>query len=564
MRPSVMPSSIMNRRSLLHTLTTAGLGAISSPLSGQEGGRGQRPVFFDPFTFGARGDGRALDSPAINRAIDACTAAGGGIVYIAPGISRSGTVELKSNVTLYIEAGATLLGSTEMNDYTAMKGPSLKGDANQFHLIYARDAENVTLAGPGRIDGQGPSFWLPSGRTPLPESEQWAEVTAHAYKKNPNGRPSPMLEFVNCRWLRIEGLRIENAPGWTMRPINCDNVFLHGLNIKNPNYGSNTDGMDLCGCQNVFVSDCAIDTGDDAICFKSENPYGPAPRLTSNVTVTNCSLTTCCNGFKIGTATEGGFENIVFSNSVIYNAPGPYKDRVIAGIALEIVDGGWIDGVTITNIRMQRTRTPIFLRLGNRADKHHYAQNGMRNVSITNIEASEALLASSISGIPGRYVENVTIAGVRIENVLEPRAEWVGLNVPEKADKYPEARMFGMLPASGMYLRHARGVQLRDVEFRNPAKEMRPTLILDDVHDAGITNLRTSAIRGDEPIIDARASSGVWIRDTKAPADTPTFLRASGEGINDVVVSGCDLRKVKQVLHSASNSEAVILRNLIV
>ncbi|SEG70081.1 Polygalacturonase [Bryocella elongata] len=552
---------MIDRRSVLRSLTAAGAAAVSLPFAGQETAHGQRPTFFDPRAFGARGDGKALDSPAINKAIDACTAAGGGIVYLPPGVYRSGTVELKSNVTLYVEAGATILGSTEMSDYTGMKGPSLKGDANQFHLIFARDAENVTLAGPGRIDGQGPSFWLPSGRKPLPEDDQWAEVTAHAYKKNPNGRPSPMLEFVSCRWLRIEGLRIENASGWTMRPINCDNVVLHGLNIKNPNYGSNTDGMDICGCQNVFISDCAIDTGDDAICFKSENPYGTAPRLTSNVTVTNCTLTTCCNGFKIGTATEGGFENIVFSNSVIYNSPGPYKDRVIAGIALETVDGGWIDGVTITNIRMQRTRTPIFLRLGNRANKHHYPQNGVRNVTISNIEASEALLAGSIVGIPGHFVENVTISNVRIENVLEPKPEWVDLKVPEKEDKYPEARMFGMLPASGMYLRHARNIQLRDIEFRNPEAEMRPTFVLDDVHEVGISNLRTTPIRGAEPVISLHASSAVWVRDTQAPANCASFLRASGEGTSDVLLSGCDLRKAKQALDPGSDKAVVTLQN---
>lgn len=552
---------MMNRRTVLGSLTAAALGAWSAkPQAQQTTAPTPHTLVYEPWRFGARGDGIALDSPSINKAIDACTQAGGGLVYLRPGTYRSGTVVLKSNVTLYVEAGATILGSLDLTDYTEMAGPSHKGDANQTHLIYARDQENVTLAGPGRIDGQGSHFWLPSGRAPLSEADQWAEVTAHAWMKNPNGRPSPMLEFVGCRWLRVEGLRIENASGWTMRPINCDNVILHGLSIKNPNIGPNTDGMDITGCQNVFVSDCSIDTGDDCICLKSENPYGPEPRLGRNITVTNCTLTTCCNGFKLGTATEGGFENITFSNSVIYNNPGGYKDRVISGVALEIVDGGWIDGVVVAGIRMQRTRTPIFIRLGNRAAKHHYPENGVRNITISNIEASEALLASSITGIQGRIVENVSINQVRIHNVLAPRPEWVDLKVPEQEAKYPEARMFGMLPTSGLYVRHANGIQLRDIEFRNPDGEARPTLIFDDAHDITVDGLRTTRMTGAQPVIATRDVTDMWVRNSAAPKSSASFIRAEGTTSN-IVVSGCNLREAAKPVDAASNSAAVTLHN---
>jgi polygalacturonase len=199
-----------------------------------------------------------------------------------------------------------------IDEYSREPGPTLLGHANQRHVLFAKDADNITIAGTGRIDGQGPHFWIPSGRKPLSEDDQWAEVTAHAWRKSPSGRASPILEFVNCRWLRIEDVHIDNAAEWTLRPINCDNVFITGVVIKNQNIGSNTDGMDLTGCQNVFVSNCSIDTGDDAIYLKSENPYGGEPRLAKNIVVTNCTLTTCCNGFKLGTATFGGFENITF------------------------------------------------------------------------------------------------------------------------------------------------------------------------------------------------------------------------------------------------------------
>lgn len=512
--------------------------------------------FFEPASFGAKGDGKALDSPAINAAIDACCRAGGGMVYLRPGIYLSGTVILKSNVTLYLEAGATILGSLDLNDYIEYPGPPYKqnpgpppkGDANQRHLILAVNAENVTLAGPGRLDGQGAHFIEPSGRAPLPPESQWADVTAHAWKKKETGRPSPMLEFVNCRWLRIEDIRIENSPGWTLRPHNCDNVYIQGISIKSPNYAPNADGLDLTGCQNVFVSNCSIDTGDDAICLKSENMYGDEPRLARNIVVTNCVLTTCCNGFKLGTATEGGFENITFSNSVIYNPPGAFKDRVISGIALEVVDGGWIDGFVATGIRMQRTRTPVFIRLGNRRQKHKCPEHGLRGVMIENIHASESLLASSITGLKGVEIEDVTLSNIRIDNVLPSRPEWVGREVPEKADGYPEARMFGMLPASGLYVRHARGLRLNNLAFHTAAGEARPAVLFDDVQDVRISGLASSAVNGSQPLVSMKDTRDAWLSDSAAPAGTETYLGVEGAASDNILLSGCDMRGAQKIV----------------
>ena len=252
---------------------------------------------------------------------------------VPPGIYLSGTVVLKSNVTFYLEAGTTLLGSKNLSDYLPQAGMPPKGDTNQKHLVFARDAENVGLAGLGKIDGQGQSFWTPSGRVQLPPEEGWRDVIAYDWK--PLARPSPMLEFYNCKNLHIENLRIENSPGWTLRPIHCDNVFISGISIKSSVYGSNTDGIDPTCCHNVFISDCFIDSGDDAICLKSENPYGEDLRVSKNITITNCVLTCCCNGLKFGTATHGGYENIVFTNSVIFNDDVPLNSRIISGIALE-------------------------------------------------------------------------------------------------------------------------------------------------------------------------------------------------------------------------------------
>jgi len=461
--------------------------------------------------YGAKPDGRTLNTAAIQRAIDDVSRSGGGIVTVPAGVFLTGRIELTSGITLNLEDGCTLLGSTSIGDYNSNRDDHGHEGGNPRHLIFAMNADDVTLTGKGRIDGQGPNFWEPSGKPPLPEDEQWADVASHALAVRKGGRPSPMLEFVNCRRLKIENIQIENAPGWTLRTVNCDNVDIHRIAIRNPVDGPNTDGIDITGCQNVAISNCSVATGDDAICLKSENPYGGEPRLLKNIEVANCHLTTCCNGFKLGTSSEGGFENITFRDSTVSNSEVPYKERVISGVALEVVDGGWIDGVVVKNIQMQRSRTPIFIRLENRKRVRDYPQHGLRNVSIDNVQATEALLASSITGLPGMEVRDVALSNIRVENVLQGRPEWVGRSVPEKETAYPEARMFGMLPASGLYVRHVRDLRLANLIFTAPPGENRPTILFDDVVGARLSEIQSSPVSGGLPILQQIDSRDVQV-----------------------------------------------------
>lgn len=519
----------------------------------------------NPRDFGAAGDGVRLDTAAINAAIDACHAGGGGVVQLPPGTYLSGTVILKSNVTLYLAAGATLLGSRNIADYAAQhqfvdlkKAQSSATftkdleDAGAYHLIFARDAENVGLAGPGRIDGQGPAFWDPSGRVPPAAADAWKDVATYDWTPR-RPRPSPMLEFYNCRNLRIESVRIENSPGWTLRPIHCDNVFIHGISIKNPVYGPNTDGIDPTCCRNVFISDCLIDTGDDAICLKSENPYGEELRASKNITITNCVLTSCCNGLKFGTATHGAFENIVFSNSVIFNDDVPLNARVIAGIALEIVDGGSIAGVIISNIRMQRVRTPVFIRRGDRKSRPDGTPGTVRGVLLDNIHATGSILTSSITGLPGFDVEDVTLSNLRIDSEEGGKAEWVNARVPEQARNYPEARMFGRLPAAGFYCRHVSGLRIRDLGFKATADEGRPAIVCDEVKDLEISGLRTSPIAGTQPVVKLIQTKGVLVQNCSAPAGTAAFLEVQGDQSGNISLMNNNLGGAQQAVQSGKD-----------
>jgi Glycosyl hydrolases family 28 len=501
---------------------------------------------FDVRAHGAAGDGKTLDTKAINTAIDACNAAGGGVAYLPPGDYLSGTVVIKSNVTLYLEAGATLLGSKNLADYSMQSGPPAKGDANQKHLVFARDAENVGLAGPGRIDGQGAAFWIPSGRVVPPPQDDWRDVATYDWK--PTDRPSPLIEFAGCKYVRIEDVRIENASGWTLRPINCDNVFIRGITIKNPVIGPNTDGIDPTGCRNVTIADCFIDTGDDAICLKSENPYGGEVRVTKNVTITNCVLTCCCNGLKFGTATRGGFENVSFTNSVIFNEDVNLKARVIGGIEIEMVDGGWVEGVVISNIRMQRVRTPIFVRRGIRRARPDGTAGTLRGVMIENIHATGSILTSSITGLSGFDVEDVTLSNIRIDSEEAGREEWTAREIPENPKAYPEARMFGRLPSYGFYCRHVNGLRMRGIEVNAAANEMRPAIVCDDVKRFDVDGLRVSAPASAQPVVKLIDTRGAFLRGCQAPAGTKVFLDVQGSQSERIVLAASDLSAAEKAV----------------
>jgi hypothetical protein len=522
----------MKRRDLL---AIAGI-ALCVSRSGRGAGKDDER-FFDVRQFGAAGDGKTKDTAAMQKAIDACAASGGGTVYLAPGTYLSGTVVLKDNVTFHLEAGATLLGSTDLADYLPQSGPPMKGDANAKHLLFARDAANVTVCGQGRIDGQGRAFWAPSNRVPPKPEDAWSDVATYDWKAL--DRPSPMVEFFNCKNLHIEDVTLANSSGWTLRPIECDTVVIRGIKIRNPIIGPNTDGIDPTCCRNLFISDCDIATGDDCICLKSEHPYG-VMGVSKNIVITNCVMTCCCNGLKFGTATRGGFENIAFSNSVIYNDDVPLNARVISGIAIEMVDGGWVDGVAISNVRMQRVRTPVFIRLGDRNRGPEGKPGRMRGVMIENVHATGAILTSSITGLPDQIVEDVTLSNIRIDSEEAGQAEWAAHPVPEQAKSYPEARMFGRLPAYGFYCRHARGLNFTNVQVAAGGKEERPAMCFDDVRDLRVEN-STASLR----LVNVQRA---LVAGCEAPANAAVALAVEGAASSEIRAVGNDFSRAAKPL----------------
>ena len=287
---------------------------------------------FNVRDYGAVGDGITLDTRAIQATIETCAQAGGGKVYFNNGKFLSGTIYLKSNVTLYIEAGAVLLGSKNLGDYPVTI-PAFRSYTDNYtdkSLIYAEKVENITIMGRGVIDGQGASFEGP-------------------YKVRPY-----MIRVIECNDVTVKNLTLRNSPMWVQHYLACDNVTIDGIKVDSVVNGNN-DGIDIDCCRKVCISNCNINSLDDAIVLKST-----ADRLCRDVTITNCVLTSRCNALKLGTESNGGFQNITINNCTIY-------DTRSTGIALELVDGGVFDRVNISNIVMENVGCAIFIRLGNRA-----------------------------------------------------------------------------------------------------------------------------------------------------------------------------------------------------
>jgi polygalacturonase len=412
------------------------------------------PQVFEVTTFGASGDGKKIETAAIQAAIDACAKAGGGSVLLPRGTYRSGTLRLRSHVTLQLARGARLFGSTELGDYPPIS-PAMRSYTDNYtdkSLIYAEDAEDLGIEGPGVIDGEGAAFHGP-------------------YKVRPY-----LMRFISCRDVSVREVTIQNSPMWVQHYLGCEAVRLTGLRV-NSKVNANNDGIDIDSCRRVRISDCDISSGDDAIVLKSTSD-----RPCQDVAVSNCVLNSNCNAIKLGTESNGGFENISVSNCTVY-------DTRLAGIALETVDGGVLDGVVVSNIVMRNVTCPIFVRLGDRGRPFREggarpAVGALRDVLIQGVIARGAgKIGCSITGLPGHRVENVTLRDVRMEFAGGGVRADAEREVLEQAEKYPEHSMFGTLPAYALYCRHVSRLHLHNVStsFRSP--EERPALVFDDVRD---------------------------------------------------------------------------------
>lgn len=448
---------------------------------------------------GAKGDGVTDNTRVIQTAVDECSKKGGGTVLIPSGTYLIRPIELKSNVNLHLDFGALVIGSTRLADYDSAF-PIPGGGMNQSSgLIYARKQQNISVTGFGTIDGQG-------GHTNF------------QFGNDADGGPKrpKIIYFVECKGIVVTDLTLRNSAYWVQHYEKCEDVTIRGMKVfSHCNY--NNDGLDI-DAKNATISDCYIDVEDDAICFKSDHK-----EFCENIVVTNCVTASNCNAIKLGTASHGGYRNIAISNCVVRRAAednirhwSKQLDHisadvtVISGIAIEMVDGGIIDGITVSNISMMDVQTPIFIRLGDR--KRTYRKEGgvLRNINISDVVATaESLITCSVTGVENAAVENVSINNVQITYPGGGTTEMLTKPVPEVAKDYPENRMFGnTLPAAGFYVRHANNIRFNNVRFSAGKPDARPLFFFDDVAGAEL-NRCNGASPADARLIRTVGSTGI-------------------------------------------------------
>lgn len=418
--------------------------------------------------YGAVSDTTRLSTTAIQRAIDSCHEAGGGTVLVPAGSFKTGSIFLRDNVTLNLENGATLYGSTDIADYTPVTTDyvSLRTVTPTIQLIYADGASNVAISGYGTIDGRGSAFpklsWNDEGIT----------------------RPH-LLRFIRCSDVTVEGVTLKNSGCWMQHYLACDRVRIDGITVFNRN-NYNNDALDLDGCHNVTVSNMIADSDDDGITLKSTSP-----RLCEDITISNCVISSHCNAIKLGTETNGGFRNIIVrgitvkpssdQSSQFFGFPGGHGH---SAISLEIVDGGTMSNVDIADITIRGTESPIFIRLANRARPYSKDVPVETVGSISGVRLHDILIdeagpgGCSITGVEGHPVCDVELRDITIRHLGGQKA--VAAPTDEKIAEYPESTMWGILPAQGFWLNHTRNITFDNVRVEAITPDARPLFLATD------------------------------------------------------------------------------------
>jgi polygalacturonase len=354
---------------------------------------------FSVTQYGATGRGKTNDTVSIQQAINEASQAGGGTVFFPPGNYLTGTLFLKSQVTLYLEAGATLWGSKKKEDYqrTATKGPDL-GDG---YLLYGKDLENVTIEGRGTIDGQGQAFWTRQMLSPV-------------VLKPKEYRPRALMYVVGSRNILIRDVTLRNSPCYTVWLLGCDGVNIRGLTLINPRKGPNTDGLDIDCCRNVRISDCHIECGDDCIALKSDARRLGYQQACENITVTNCTLSSTACGIRVGYEGDAPIRNCVFNNLVMVNTDiGIDIVSVLPANASNIKVGAEIERIIFSDIVMEDVNQAIFVWLGNQSPRKSAFKGKIENILIDNVFA-RAKNACYIGGYPERSIRGVELNNIKL------------------------------------------------------------------------------------------------------------------------------------------------------
>jgi polygalacturonase len=420
---------------------------------------------YNVLDYGAKDDGLTLDTKAVQQAIDLCSKEGGGTVLIPAGKTvLIGTIFMKDYVTLHIENGAVLLGSPNYSDYTTDTHKNMY--KNEPHmdrcLIFAKNAKSFAIEGYGTIDGNG-----------HPKN----------FTKEKGGRPM-MIRFVNCNDIHMKDITLINPAAWTSAWLYCNEIVVDGIKIISRING-NGDGLDFDGCTNVRVSNSSFDTSDDSICIQASLQDKPS----KDIVVTNCVFTSHWAGMRIGLLSRGDIESVTVSNCT-------FHDIQDSGLKIQLNEGGEMKNMSFSNLVMKNVPRPIFMTFAQQkacvdAPDEMYPMKAMHSFIFDGIIADNRALdknsAIFITGMPDHYITDIQLNNIQMTVS--------GGGTQEDADKedlneytldvlkgwWPEFRLVGTLPASGIYARHVQNISVNNFHLKTVSKDARPAIVLDDV-----------------------------------------------------------------------------------
>jgi hypothetical protein len=442
--------------------------------------------------FGIESNGTTMNTRSIQKAIDFIHENGGGRLVFKVGRYVTGTLYLKSNVTIELSEGAILVGSTNPYDYDLNSG--------WLALIFALGQENIGIEGKGVIDGRGRqlanNFVAQACNGVIKDNLKLGRV---------ENRPK-LIYFQSCKNVNMKGITVKNPAFWTQTYDKCENLLIDGITVSSRATWNN-DGMDIVDCNDAVIQNCFVDATDDGICLKSHDHNS----ICQNIVVKNNTVTSSASGIKFGTFSKGGFKNIKIVNNTVY-------DTFRSAITIQAVDGGWVENVEIDSLRSINTGNPIYLVLGDRytnGKKSH-----MEKVKISNmyaeVPAGKPDLGYAIEGPTHEYQpRNISpngIVGLADNKILDVTIEncefvfpgggnenyaKVGLNeldiVPELPKAYPEFSQFKELPAWCFYVRHVDGLTFKNIKMTAKEKDYRPAIVLDDVHNGTFKQVSAKA-----------------------------------------------------------------------
>ncbi len=459
---------------------------------------------FDIVSYGAISDGETVSTEAIQKAIDAANKSGGGRVIIPEGNFVTGSIILKSNVELYLSEGATLYGSIDPRSYRKIEVEGMPvspktDDNSKLAIILSHDAHNISVTGKGTIDGRGGELVKVMDSLHKAGIYEIKEYDFANKRIRETERPK-ILMFMESDHVTVSGITIKNSAVWVQTYELCTHVRIDGITVESRAFWNN-DGMDISDCRNVQITNCNVNAADDGICLKS---YYPG-YCNDSIYIANCNIRTSASAIKFGTASIGGFKNVIIENIKVF-------DTFRSMIAIESVDGGDIENVHVSNMEGKNTGNAIFIRLGHRSGEK---PGTVKNITIKDLKCEVPFgrpdegyafegpwprgahnrHPAPIAGIPNHYIENVTLENIEITYPGKSSKDiaYIDLNklddVPEKISSYPEYSAFGELPSWGFYVRHVKGLSMKNITLKLEDKDFRPPFVFDDVY-----NLKLSGI----------------------------------------------------------------------